>query len=316
MLNVFPGHPGQAEPTPHAQAVWIDLVDPDPQEIALVERTTGLHVPGLAELSEIESSSRLYRRNGTLTMSLPAVQAADTQARTTPVGVVLSRERLLTVRFARLRAFETFAESCKDREQISSTDLLLGLLEAIVDRLADVLERTGEELDQVSGRIFHARRGGLRPKREENELRAVLRAVGRSGDLISKLRDTLLGVGRLGPFLATNADWLTDAQKPRLETLQADIRSLTDYNAHLTNKVQFLLDATLGFISIEQNDIIKVLTIVSVVGVPPTFFASMYGMNFKWMPELDWAWGYPYALMLIVLSAVLPLLWFRWRGWL
>ena len=116
--------------------------------------------------------------------------------------------------------------------------------------------------------------------------------------------------------MVATADGLPGGQKPRLETLAADIRSLTDYDAHLSNKVQFLLDATLGLISIEQANIIKVLTVVSVVGVPPTFFASMYGMNFKYMPELDWVWGYPYALTLILISAVAPLLWFRRRGWL
>ena len=103
--------------------------------------------------------------------------------------------------------------------------------------------------------------------------------------------------------------------KPRLETLRQDVASLNDYDAHLLNKVQLLLDATLGLINIDQNNIIKVLTIVSVVGVPPTLVASMYGMNFEHMPELHWAWGYPYGLALIALSAILPLLWFKWRGW-
>src|SRR5205085_5110466 len=136
------------------------------------------------------------------------------------------------------------------------------------------------------------------------------------GDLVSKIRDGLLALARIVPFVASNgASWIHPELKPRLETVRRDIISLSDYDTHLINKVQLLLDATLGLINIEQNNIIKVLTIVSVVGVPPTLVASMYGMNFRHMPELDWAWGYPYGLALIAVSAVAPLLWFRWRGW-
>ena len=112
------------------------------------------------------------------------------------------------------------------------------------------------------------------------------------------------------------ADWLPPEVKPRLDITRQDVASLSDYDEHIANKVQLLLDATLGLINVEQNNIIKVLTIVSVVGIPPTLIASMYGMNFKGMPEYDWVWGYPYALAMIALSAVLPLVWFKWRGWI
>ena len=118
------------------------------------------------------------------------------------------------------------------------------------------------------------------------------------------------------PYVENNgAAWLPPEATSRLQTLRQDIYSLSQYDEHLTNKLQLLLDATLGLINIDQNNIIKVLTVVSVVGVPPTLVASMYGMNFHNMPELAWSWGYPYALALIALSAVAPLLWFRWRGW-
>ena len=201
-----------------------------------------------------------------------------------------------------------------DRTSIS---LLLGLFETLIDRIADVLEREGEELDAVSRRIFRpseARR--IRPRRTETELRALLRSIGRVGDLVSKIRDTLLGLGRVIPYVLGNAAWIAPDEKTRFKTLRADINSLTDYDGHMTGKVQFLLEATLGFIGIEQNNIIRVLTVVSVVGVPPTFFASMWGMNYKNMPELDWTFGYPMALLVIVLSAILPIIWFRIRGWL
>ena len=154
------------------------------------------------------------------------------------------------------------------------------------------------------------------PAREAADLRLILRRIGASGDLASKIRDGLLGLARMVPYVESlGAAWLPEAVKPRLETVRHDLISLSDYDVHLVNKVQLLLDATLGLINIEQNNIIKVLTIVSVVGVPPTLVASMYGMNFHNMPELSWAWGYPYGLALIALSAIAPLLWFRVRGW-
>ena len=321
MLTVIPDHPqAHLGEKVHAGALWIDMFDPDEASRALVESVTGLHVPTRDELSEIESSSRLARQGDALYLSLPGLLRTESgEARTSPVGFVLAPDRLLTVRFSPLPAFETYAARCRgagngDRTSVA---LLLGLFEAVVDRIADVLEREGEELDQVSRRIFRPQgQGRVRPRRTETELRALLRNVGRVGDLVSKIRETLLGLGRIMPFVLANATWITSEQRTRFKTLRADINSLSDYDGHLSNKVQFLLDATLGFIGIEQSNIIRVLTVVSVVGVPPTFFASMYGMNFKNMPELDWALGYPFALLLIVLSAVLPIVWFRMRGWM
>ena len=194
-------------------------------------------------------------------------------------------------------------------------------MDAIADRLADILENIAGELDALSHRLFRspatepaARRP---PARESADLRIILRRVGHSGDLASKIRDSLLGIGRIVPYVSSHAaDWLPPETKARLETVRQDVLSLSDYDAHIVNKVQLLLDATLGLINVEQNNIIKVLTIVSVVGIPPTLVASMYGMNFKNMPELDWSWGYPYGLALIALSAILPVAWFKWRGWI
>lgn len=321
MLSVFPNHPEpQLGEKLHTGALWIDMFDPDEATRLLVEQVTGLRVPTRDDLSEIESSSRLSREGDVLYLSLPGLLRSEGgEARTSPVGFVLAADRLLTIRFSHLPAFETYAARCRagangDKASIS---LLLGLFEAVVERIADVLEREGDGLDQVSRRVFRPTGAGrVRPRRTEIELRAILRNVGRVGDLISKIRETLLGLGRIVPFVLANAAWINSEQRTRFKTLRADINSLSDYDGHLSSKVQFLLDATLGFIGIEQSNIIRVLTVVSVVGVPPTFFASMYGMNFKNMPELDWAWGYPYALLLIVLSAVLPLVWFRLRGWM
>jgi len=300
--------------------VWIDLFNADSEEVAFVERITGMHIPSMVELSEIESSSRLRTLNGAVYLSTPLVARADTNdPMVTSVGFILQEKLLITIRFAELRAFGTFAENANKPGAVhhSSAGAFVGLMEAIVDRVADALEVVGRDLDSISKRTFRdPTTRPHRPAREDADLRERLRIIGRAGDLTSKIRDTLLGLGRIVPYVAGAATaWLPPEIKPRLETLRLDIASLSDYDTHVTNNVQLLLDATLGLINIEQNNIIKVLTIVSVVGVPPTLVASMYGMNFHMMPELDWAWGYPYGLTLIFLSAVLPIAWFKFRGW-
>ncbi len=330
MLTFYSGHLGSGEWASDLTAanlpegaLWIDLVRPEPEEIAFVERAAALHIPSREELDEIESSSRLQLRGDAIYLSAPLVFRAESDLPTaTPVGFVLTRERLVTVRFEELAAFTTFIDQDRkaDTEPLTSGAVFAELMDAIADRLADVLERLANELDALSHRLFRtpaaAPSARQAPARESADLRLILRHVGGSGDLVSKLRDSLLGIGRISPYVATNAAaWLGPDVGRRLETLRHDIASLSDYAAHLDNKVQLLLDATLGLINVEQNNIIKVLTVVSVVGVPPTLVASIYGMNFKMMPELDWSWGYPYGLALIALSAVLPILWFKWRGW-
>ena len=305
-----------------ANVVWIDVLNGDAAEVDFVERVTGLHVPGLTELSEIESSSRLRVEKDVLYLSAPIVFRTEFgEPGTTSVGFVLRHDLLISVRFTDLKVFQSFAETAAKPGSVhpSSAGAFIGLLEAIVDRMADVLEGIGVDLDAVSKRIFRAdgAKTRRRPAREDADLREILRKVGRAGDLTSKIRDSLLGLGRMVPYvIGLGAAWLAVEVKPHLETVRQDIISLNDYDSHLSNNVQLLLDATLGLINIEQNNIIKVLTIVSVVGVPPTLVASMYGMNFRHMPELDWAWGYQYGLAVIALSAILPLLWFKLRGWL
>jgi len=302
--------------------VWLDLLNPSPEEVAFVEQMTRLAMPSFEDLSEIEASSRLYIDNGALFLSAPLVHRGDAERpELTPVGFVLTRDWLVTVRFKPLVAFATFIQAMgrPDSRCGSGAGVLAGLMGAVVDRLADVLETIAADLDALSHRLFRVTAGtgrAHRPAREQADLRHALQRVGRGGDLASQIRDALLGIARIVPFVEVHsADWMASEVKVELETVRHDVASLSDYDAHLLNKVQLLLDATLGLINIEQNNIIKVLTIVSVVGVPPTLVASMYGMNFKAMPELDWTWGYPYALLLIFLSAVLPILWFKVRGW-
>ena len=305
-----------------ARAVWIDLQSPSEAERAEVARITGLRVPDRGEIAEIENSSRLVHDHGVLYLSTPMLSRdADGALNAEPVSFVVSRDRLLTVRFSGSAVFDRFAAvwRCQD-SQAAAPGLppFLGLLEAMVDRLADVLEQIGAEMDNLSAEVFSEGMGrGRSSRRRDRFLQATLSEVGRKGARISQLRDGLLGVGRIVRFVPeTAAGWLDEEGRHRLTTLDRDVVSLADYDAQLTTKVQFLLDATLGFINIEQNNTIKVLTVVSIVGIPPTFVASLYGMNFHNMPELGWKYGYQYGLSLIALSIVVPLLVFWRRGWL
>ena len=319
MLQAFPelgqGEGGQAGYVP----AWIDLLNPTDSEVEFVENTTGFRVPHREALEEIESTSRNYQEGGAIYLSAPLIaRAASPDGVLTPVGFILGQRVLITLRFAELSAFTAAATQAQAMRELSSGEAFVRLLEQIVDRGADLLEHAGGELDQLSHRAFHANRVRNRDIAEAStRLREALRAVGRMGDRTSQIRDSLLGLGRITAYASeTCGARLEPELERRLSAVRADIMSLNDYEAHLANKVQFLLDATLGFINIEQNDIVKVLTIASIVGVPPVLVAGIYGMNFKIIPELSWAWGYPYSLMLMLVSALIPLIWFKWRGWM
>ncbi len=308
---------------PHAEApwpgaIWIDLWNASDEERAEVERITGLRVPDPSRHQrdrDLQPRVSGGRRHVPVD-SLPASGGAHESL--TAAGFVLTERLLLTLRFSENPVFDALYASCVKTGPHSACDVFLRLLEALIDRAADTLEHASAELDALSHRAFHAEEGHKRSvKRASEKLRRTLRKLGRMGDSISQIRDTLLGLGRIAAFVSeTGNRVLSVDEMPRLKAVRADITSLNDYQAHLLGKVQFLLDATLGFINIEQNDIVKTLTIVSVVGVPPVLVAGIYGMNFKFMPELDWSAGYPLALLLMVVTGLLPLAWFKWRGWM
>ena len=323
MLTIYPEKAASirsagAEGLP-PEVVWIDLLSPTDEEKALIESRARIHIPSLEALSEIESSSRLAVDQDTIYLSLPAVAQGQTpDAHLSPVGFVFTQKVLVTVRFGALATFDIVAERVsKDETMQNPIAVFMTLLETMVDRGADALERLGAELDKVSRAVF--RGDPSRPKhvaRSNNALRRALTSVGSTGDRLTLTRDALLGIGRIAPFvLSLRKSWIVPEFEARLEAMIKDVASLNDYEGHLSNKVQFLLDAILGLISIQQNDIFKVLTIVSVVGIPPTLVAGIYGMNFKYMPELNWIAGYPFGLAMIALSAFIPVLWFKWRGW-
>ena len=310
---------GSSTPQLPDEVIWLDLFNATDEEKAFAESRAGVRIPSMEALSEIESSSRLIVESDVIYLSTPVVAQGDTtDPFLSPVGFILSSSLLVTVRFAELSIFESVAERVRRDESLrSSTGVFTALMEALVDRGADVLERLGSELDQISRSVFRGDPNKVRHRVRSNEaLRQTLSAIGRIGDRLSQARDVFLGVGRIVPFvIGLPHEWIVAEFDSRLGAVSKDIASLNDYEAHLSNKVQFLLDAVLGFITMEQNDLFKVLTIVSVVGIPPTLMAGVYGMNFKFMPELSWAWGYPYGLAIIALSALIPVIWFKWRGW-
>jgi magnesium transporter len=305
-------------PGPLEAAIWLDLLNPTPEEAVEVEGATGFAIPSRDALSEIETSSRLRVHNHTLYLSTPILARGDTpEAELTPMGFILSAKVLVTVRFAETRAVDAARVEFEKITEPSSACIFVLLQEAFVDRVADLLETAGAELDALSHKIFRtAAREGKRATKTNTRLRLTLVAVGRLGDRLGKIRGSLLGVARIAPFSSeVGREWIGPEFQTRLAAVKADVMSLADYETHLEGKNQFLLDAVLGFISTEQNDLFKILTIVSVVGVPPTLIASIYGMNFAIIPELHWNLGYPYALAMIVLSAVVPMAWFKWKGW-
>ena len=313
-LEKIPVEPGA--PAPEA-AVWIDLVTPTVQEDKLVEKLLGIAVPTREEMQEIEVSSRLYVENGARYMTATLMCQSDTATpKTTPVTFILSSHRLCTVRYDDPRPFaiveHKLARACSPK--VSGESVLMDLLDAVVDRSADIQERIGAEVDQISHSIFEPDDESKKPSYND-----VLKALGRKGDLTSKVRESQVSVGRLLSFLANEAEgmkWPKDT-RTQLTSMQRDVTSLSDHATYLANKITFLLDALLGIVSLQQNDIIKIFSIAAVVFMPPTLVASIYGMNFHHnMIELEWVYGYPFALILMVLVAVLPLLFFKWKKWL
>ncbi len=295
-------------------AAWIDLVSPTAEEVERARKATGLRIPGENEISEIESSSRLAFEAGAYRVSTPLVAHAGEGAfALAPVGFVLSSRVLLTVRFATLPALDAAHEACRTQSVRTAEEAFLRILEIVVDRSADKLEQAGAECDELSRGAFRSEARG----KVSGDLRGALRRVGVVADRTSQIRDALLGLGRLAAFvMESGIEGAPTVNAARMKAIRADVASLTDYQAHLSGKVQFLLDATLGFINIEQNEIVKTLTVASVVGIPPVLVAGIYGMNFRVMPELGWRFGYPLAIGLIVVSAIVPLAWFKRRGWM
>ncbi len=299
--------------------IWVDLVNPTPDEAAKVSAEYRVRVPSRESLREVETSSRVRAEGQVLYVNMPlAMQDASAGFAPLPLGFILSPGLLVTVRYSDVHAFANVKAQVEKDPRLSSAAVFVALIEGMVDFAADMLESSSNTLAALSANTFgqSTAASSVRHKRVTHALRDSLKAVGSAGDQLSRIRESLLGLQRIVGFVSeAAADWLLPELKTHLKTAQQDLLSLVDFETHLSGKTQFLLDAVLGFINTEQNEIFKVLTIVSVVGIPPTLIASMYGMNFHNMPELGWRWGYPYGLALIALSTLLPILWFKRRGW-
>ena len=299
-----------------ADATWIDLYQPEPAQVAAVQ-ALGVEVPTLADMEEIEISNRLYRENGTDTMTvvLPGMSQTLTPI-TGPVAFILAPERLVTVRHHAPRPFETYPERADKAGPgcTSPARIFLGLSDEIIGRLADLLEGAGRDLDTVSLLVFQPREGARRPK----ELQTVLERVGQSGDLLGRVRLALLTLERALGFFAQglpdrNRD---DGLRGVVKGLIRDIQALEVHGDFLTSRVQLATDATLGMINLVQSSTVRIVSVVAVLFSPPTLIASVYGMNFPGMPEINQPWGYPASLALMVASAAATYLFFKWRHWL
>ena len=300
-----------------AAPLWIDLLHPTMAEVRQVETALSLELPSQEEMQEIEVSSRLYKENDALFMTATLLAKTTTDMpEALPVTFILAGNSLMTIRYSEPRAFQAFLNRAQRHQSDCSSgeSVLVSLLDAVTDRSADILERIATDIDAVSAEVFE---NHVSRQSKSRDFQDILREIGRKGDLNSKARESLVSLGRLLTFLVQNLEAKASRDhRNRLKTLMRDIHALTDHASFLSNKINFLLDATLGMVNIEQNAIIKIFTVAAVAFLPPTLIASIYGMNFKHMPELDWPVGYPIAIGLMVLSALLPFLYFKRRGWL
>jgi magnesium transporter len=303
-----------------ADTIWIDLLNPTPAEEKLVEHAIGLSVPTRDEMAEIEQSSRLYEENGAIYMTATVLAGLDeNDPISTPVSFVLTNKHLVTVRYADPKPIRSFADNLTRHPELlgNAMETLVRLLDAIVDRLADSLEQVASEIEQISKRVFRRAPDERGRRIPSLKLEALLVRIGNTQDLLAKARETAGSTARLLSFVSACSHFRGNTeQRDHIHSLSDDIESLTDHSGFLSNNITFLLDASLGLISIEQNAILKIFSVASVILLPPTLVGAIYGMNFERMPELKWVYGYPAALIVMLLSAALPYLYFRRRGWL
>lgn len=311
MIYVFRRGQGATEITeikpgwkPAPDTVWIDLLRPTREEEVAVEAALGVQLPTIEEMEALEPSSRLYQEGGATFMTATLLARSQEDAPfATPATFVLARGVLVTLRYQPLKAFSVFAERAPGGDLQSGTMALFGLLDAVVERLA------GDRVEEVSTAIFRRPPGG--------NFRPMLTGLAQAQSVTSITRTSLVSLGRALGYAGLATEIASDEEcRAHLEALKRDAQSLTEHAGHQSSHIAFLLDAALGLINIEQNGIIKFFSVVAVAFMPPTLVASIYGMNFTHMPELRWMAGYPFALLLMLVAGLLPLIWFKKRGWL
>jgi magnesium transporter len=299
-------------------ALWIDLYEPTPEEEHLVEEQLGIDVPTREEMREIESSSRMFEEHGAIYLTATVVTKLDTVLpQNSQVTFILKDGRLITNRYADPLPFRRFASYAERHAAYCSTGsaLLAGLIEALINRIADVIERVGADLDAISAEVFTRPQYGRR--NPQRDFRAVLERVGQSGEVIAKTRESVVSLGRGLAFVQQSGlVALPPEVRTRLRTLSHDVTALSDHTSYLGSNVQFILDATLGMISIDQNNTLKIFSVVTVLLLPPSVIGALFGMNFERIPWTHEPWGFAAALGLMVASALTPYVIFKRRGWL
>ena len=293
-----------------ARPVWVDLEDPSPEEKSWIAVKFGLVIPADIIDDDLEESARFYEEDGAIHIRSDFLIDDDEAPRNVRVAFILHdnvlfsvhREDLPVFRLLRMRArrIPALIEDAKD--------VLLKLYDADAEYSADTLEGIYDDLEKVSRRV-------LKDEVHDQAAGEALAAIARQEDLNGRIRRNVMDTRRAVSFMMRarmlNADQFEEARQ-----ILRDIDSLDSHTAFLFDKINFLMDATVGFININQNKIIKIFSVASVALLPPTLIASIYGMNFQYMPELSQKWGYPLALCLMLLSIVTPFWFFRRKGWL
>ena len=301
----------------NAESIWIDLLNPTKEEDNFVEKQLGISIPTRAETREIEASNRLYQETGAHYMTVFILYNAETlMPSTSNITFILSGNRLVTVRYCEPKSFPLFLARVEKGDLPCQTagSIQMGLIESMIHRQADLIERIQDEVEKTAHAVFDIKNG---EQTRGRGLDLLLRAAGKEGDITSRAQESAFSMDRLLTFFAHALKERGNdaALLQRVEIAHRDVHSLMEHMRFLTGRIAFLLDATLGMINIEQNTIIKIFSVASVALMPPTLIASIYGMNFKHMPELEFVWGYPAAVGLMVLSAVIPFVYFRRKGW-
>jgi magnesium transporter len=297
------------------QPEWIDLFDPTPAEIIQIETLIGITLPTRAEMKEIETSSRLYEDKGAYVMTMTYIaHALEENPESTQMTFILKKDTLITLRYAQSKLMNHFMARLENRPETNpklACLLFVNILDAIVDYWADVLEYVSNGIDRMGGGVFGT-------ENKKTDYKSLLTEMGKRGTLNSKMQESLVSLVRLQAYAIHALESCGAARETRLrfQNLSTDLQSLLDQASANTDKMTFLLDATLGLVSIEQNAIIKIFSVAAVIFLPPTLVASIYGMNFAHIPELQWVWGYPIALLFMMLSAVIPFWFFKHKGWL
>ena len=304
-----------------AETAWVDLHQPTLEEDRLAERFLSASIPSREETEEIEFSSRFYAEDGGVFMTASLLTGVDMgKPALAPFTVVVAGDRIVTVRYDDLRAVRQFVNrAIKPGNNCTTTSaIFLGLIEAVVDRTADVLERISKDVDKINQEVFSKRELSRQNVQSGRRLEGLIGEIGLQGDLAAKARESLASLERLVQYagLALPLINTKGSSRSRLKLAGRDIKSLEDHVTFLSNKITFLLDATLGRINVQQNEVIRILTVATTVFFPPTLLGTAWGMNFHWMPELSWPFGYPLALVLMLASALAPYLYFKRRGWL